>query len=108
MQDDYSTVCGFRISKWTEFVLEKYVKADKKNKRKFNKNKNNMFQIPCYSLKITIHKVLKIINRHNIHCNLLDVELVNLLFKIFKLFIPLMHLPKTTGISSHTSCQQNV
>ena len=30
MQDDYSTVCGFRISKWTEFVLEKYVKADKK------------------------------------------------------------------------------
>ena len=39
MQGDCSTVWGCRISKWTEFVLEKYVKADKKT-RKFNKNKN--------------------------------------------------------------------
>lgn len=51
---------------------------------------------------------MKIINRHSIHCYLLHGELVNLLFKIFKLFIPSMHLPKTIGTISHTSYQQNV
>ena len=75
MLDDCSTEWGCRISKWTEFVLEKYVQPDKRNKRKSNKNKKiYMFQIARYSLKIAIH------NWHNIHCNLLDVELVNLPF----------------------------